>query len=334
MAANAIVQNATQEGQTTEGRLRDLLTGLRSVVRPDPGSRLSGLLHRRRHVTDGRDGLARRRRTDDDLRSRGGRRCLRAPPRARRRCVGCRPSRANPGHGEPCGREQEGTFLSLTGNGEQVLRHALLASCPGVLAWRRVRPWRQRRPPSWAPCRRQSRRFHRAGAAFVCQRRRGGRVRSYAASGCGGGAAGADLAVGLPVRAVAVPFRDANRSKVQLLVHAEVGAGVCRGAEHRHRVHRDGQGRARGRWAAGCDQSRSSGARSSIVPRVPKLAPTSVPASTTIRIAAADGDRVGGVEWTVPAGLLDLDGASWSWPGWSVDRCCRSISLIPRWPVR
>ena len=34
MAANAIVQNATQEGQTTEGRLRDLLTGLRSIDAP------------------------------------------------------------------------------------------------------------------------------------------------------------------------------------------------------------------------------------------------------------------------------------------------------------
>ena len=33
------------------------------------------------------------------------------------------------------------------------------------------------------------------------------------------------VAAGLPVRGVAVAFRDADRSKVQLLVHAEVGAG-------------------------------------------------------------------------------------------------------------
>ena len=33
-AATVIVQNATQEGQTTEGRLRDLLTGLRSIDAP------------------------------------------------------------------------------------------------------------------------------------------------------------------------------------------------------------------------------------------------------------------------------------------------------------
>ena len=119
------------------------------------------------------------------------------------------------------------------------------------------------------------------------------------------------LAAGLPVRAVAVAFRDADRSRVQLLVHAEVGAGYA-----------EPQNIAIG-FTLTDREGRVVGGQLGVTSLAPPVAgvPSSLPyvaganvspGDYTIRIAAADGDRTGSVEWTVHAGLLDLDGASCS----------------------
>lgn len=308
MAADAVVMTATQEGLTAESNLRGLLTGLRSIDAPktlilvsqgffiDGGTpRVNALASLAAAAQTTIYGLA----VDDSVFAR------------RRAAVGgasvadrLEQVRAL----ENVAAASRGTFLTLTGNGgsvfERIARELTGYYLLGV---------------ETAPADGDG----RPHTLRVVVNREGATVRARR-SFVRGGAADADraprqavasalqspiLASGLPVRAVAVSFRDADRSKVQLLVHAEVGAAYV-----------EAQNVAIG-FTVTDREGRVVGGQlgvASLAPAVPNLpSPLAyeaganvAPGDYTLRVAAADGDKVGSVAWTVHAGLLDLEGAS------------------------
>ena len=190
-AANVIVQNATQEGQTTEGRLRDLLTGLRSIDAPktlilvsqgfyiDGGaSRIDALASLAAAAQTTIYGLA----VDEG-------------PLVRRRASVSGPSTADRLERtrslENLASASRGTFLSLTGNGAPVFERVARELSGYYLLGVESEPAdSDGRPHGLRVVVNRTGATVRARRSFV--RGGSGRVRSYAASGCGGGAAGAD----------------------------------------------------------------------------------------------------------------------------------------------
>ena len=140
------------------------------------------------------------------------------------------------------------------------------------------------------------------------------------------------LAAGLPVRAVAVPFRDADRSKVQLLVHAEVGAGYV-----------EAQNIAIG-FTVTDREGRVVGGQLGVTSLAPAVAglPSSLPyeagANVVPAITPSRLQPLKATGWAASSGRSPLACSIWReplvLPLLSADRFCRSISLIPRWPVR
>ncbi|MEQ1911204.1 MAG: VWA domain-containing protein, partial [Vicinamibacterales bacterium] len=307
-AATVIVQNAMQEGQTTEARLRDLLTGLRSIDAPktlilvsqgffvDGGaSRIDVLASLAAAAQTTIYGLA----VDEGAFARR-REALAGTSSSADRLERIRSL-------ENLAAASRGTFLSLSGSGAPVFERVArelsgyyLLGVESDPADSDGRPHRLRVAVGRSGATVRARRSFVSGGAEAVRT-----PRQVVAAALGAPI----LAVGLPVRAVAVAFRDADRSKVQLLVHAEVGGGYVKAENIAIGVTvKDGEGRVVGGQVG----------VASLAPAVPGL-PSSLPYTAganvspgeyTIKVAAVDGDRVGSVEWTVHAGLLDLDGAS------------------------
>jgi len=308
-SANVVVQDATQEGLTTEGRLRDLLAGLRSIDAPKTVVLVSQgfFLDRSASRIDELASLAAAAQTtiyglaiDESAFAR--RRASVGGASAADRLERIRAL-------ENLAAASRGTFLSLTGNGTPVFeRVARELSGYYLLGVESDAADSDGRPHTLR----------------VVVNRDGATVRARRSLVKGGGAAEVDrtprqvvaaalqaptIAVGLPVRGVAVSFRDADRSKVQLLVHAEVGADYDKAQNIAIGFTlTDREGRIVGGQLGS----------TSLAPAVAGL-PSSLsyvaganvsPGDYTIKLAAADGDRVGSVEWTFHAGLLDLEGAS------------------------
>ncbi|HUR35956.1 MAG TPA: VWA domain-containing protein [Vicinamibacterales bacterium] len=308
-AANLIVQNAAQEGQTTESRLRDLLTGLRGIDAPktlvlvsqgffiDGGaSRIDQLASLAAAAQTTIYGLA----VDEGA-------------FARRRAMVGGVSNADRLERirslENLTSASRGTFLTLTGNGAPVLERVArelsgyyLLGVESEPADSDGRPHGLRVGVSRAGATVRARRsFVRSGAAADPDRS----PRQRAAA-----ALQAPIpAVGLPLRAIAIAFRDADRSKVQLLVHAEVGENYV-----------TPQNIAIG-FTVTDQEGRVVGGQLGVASLAPAVAgrpsPLSYaaganvfPGDYSVKVAAADGDRAGSVEWTVHAGLLDLEGAT------------------------
>ena len=308
MAANVIVQNATQEGQTAESRLRDLLSGLRSIDAPktlvlvsqgfyvDGGaSRIDGLASLAAAAQTTIYGLA----VDESAFAR------------RRATIGgaSTADRLERIRGlENLASASRGTFLTLSGNGAPVLERVARELSGYYLLG-------VESDPADSDGRSHGLRVavNRAGTTVRARR-------SFVRSG----AADADrtprqvvasalqapfVSSGLPVRGVAVAFRDADPSKVQLLVHAEVGEGY---SEARNLAIgftvMDREGKVVGGQLG---VTTVAPAVEGLASSLPYSAGTNLtPGEYTVKIAAVDGDRVGSVTWTVHAGLLDLEGAS------------------------
>ena len=307
-AATLIVQNAAQEGQTTEGRLRDLLTGLQGIDAPktlilvsqgfyiDGGaSRIDLLASLAAAAQTTIYGLA----VDEG-------------PMVRRRASVIGPSTADRLERtrslENLASASRGTFLSLTGNGAPVFERVArelsgyyLLGVESEPADSDGRPHGLRvvvnRDGATVRARRS---FVRGGAAESART-----PRQVVASAL----QAPIVAVGLPVRAVAFAFRDADRSKVQLLVHAEVGAEYVKAQNIAIGFTlTDREGRVVGGQVG---VTSLAPAVAGVPSSLPYVAGANVsPGDYTIKLAAADGDRLGSVEWTVHAGLLDLEGAS------------------------
>lgn len=308
MAANLIVQNATQEGQTTESRLRDLLTNLRNIDAPKTlilvsqgfyingdGSRIDALASIAAAaqttiyaVAVDEGAFVRRRATFTSA--------ITSDRVERIRSL------------ENLSSASRGAFLTLRANGAPVFDRLArelsgyyllgVATDPEDSDGKphRIR-LEVRRPDATVRARRS---FIKGSDAAA------GRTPRQAVTAALGAPI---LAVGLPVRGAAVAFRDTDRSKVQLLVHAEVGAEYVKSQKVAIGVTvTDREGKVVGGQVG----------ETALVPTVaglPSALPFEAGANVSpgdyrIKIAAADGDRVGSVEWTFHAALFDLDGAS------------------------
>ena len=309
MAADLIVQNATQEGLTTESRLRDLLMNLRNVAAPktlvlvSQGFYINGDVSR----IDALASLA-----GDAQTTIYGLAVDEAAFVRRRATLG------GPGVSDRLERirslenlstASRGMFLSLKTNGTDAFKRVArelsgyyllgVESTPADNDGRshRIRV-DVRRPETTVRARRS---FVRGSDAADSGRT----PRQIVAAALGAPI----LAVGLPVRASAVAFRDADRSKMQLLVHAEIGSDYVKA-----------QNIAIGVTVTDRDGKVVGGqvGEANLVPTmagVPSALPFEAganvaPGEYTVKVAAADGDRVGSVEWIVRAGLLDLDAAT------------------------
>jgi VWFA-related protein len=307
-AANLIVQNAAQEGQTTEGRLRELLTGLRGVDAPktlilvsqgffiDGGpSRVDTLASLAAAAQTTIYGLAvdesafTQRRAAVDGASAAGR-------LERIRSL------------ENLAAASRGTFLSLTGSGAPVLERVARELSGYYLLGVESEPADSdgRSHQLRVDVRRTGSTVRARRSFVVNDRADDGRTPRQAVAAA---LSSPIIAAALPVRGVAVAFRDADRSKLQLLVHAEVGAGYV-----------EAENIAIG-FTVTDREGRVVGGQMGVTSLTPTVAgvPSSLPwvaganvspGDYTVRIAAADGDRVGSVEWTVHAALLELEGAS------------------------
>ena len=112
-------------------------------------------------------------------------------------------------------------------------------------------------------------------------------------------------AASLPLRAIAFTFRGLDAGKVRLLVHADIGSAYTtpqRLAIGYYVVDRDGKS---------LDGQVSEVRLAPVVPGVPSAVAFSGGASVdpgdyTVKIAVADGDRIGSLDLPVHASLLDL----------------------------
>ncbi|MGC4084456.1 MAG: VWA domain-containing protein [Vicinamibacterales bacterium] len=308
-AANLILQNANQQGETTESRLRALLTGLRAINAPKTlilvsqgffaqggVSRIDQLAALAAAAQTTIYGLA----VDESAFAR--RRAAVGGVSAVDRLERIRAL-------ENLAGATRGTFLSLTGTGAPVLQRVArelsgyyLLGVESQAADNDGRAHRLRVDVRRTGVTVRARRsFVWAGVAVDAARTPRDAVTAALSAPI--------AAVGLPIRAAAVAFRDVDRSKLQLLVHAEVGNDY----------------RAAANIAVGVTVTDRTGhvvggqvgltTLAPLVPGVPSPLPFVAGANVsagdyTIKVAAADGDRVGSVEWTFHAGLIDLDGAS------------------------